>query len=229
MSTNKITLNDSGIPFDVVRLDATKPSCLVLFSVGSGGNPERHLPLLNSIKDLGCTVVAPYFDRLASPRPTADELLLRVRRLALAMDSVTAPNMPIYGVGHSIGATMLIAMAGGQIWLGPKQQVPVAIDDRLRRLVLMTPATGFFQAPDALATVHIPSQVWAGTNDAITPPQQANLLKQELRDLVDLRIVEGAGHFSFMNTLPPRTEDPLPARETFLEHLAAEISGFLTP
>ncbi len=73
---NKISLNDSGFQFDVILLEATKPSGVILFSVGSGGNPERHLPLLNSFVQRGYTVVAPYFERLASTRPTQDELYL---------------------------------------------------------------------------------------------------------------------------------------------------------
>ncbi len=226
-TANKVTLNDNGASFDVTRIDAPTKSCSVLFAVGSGGNPERHLPLLNSLAESGCTVIAPHFDRLATPMPTSEELLLRARRLKIALDAVVNPNLPVYGVGHSIGATILLAMAGGQIWMGPEQRLSIAPDVRLNRLVLMTPPTGFFQAPGALSAIHIPSQVWAGTNDVITPPSQAELLKRQLGSLVELRVVEGAGHFSFMNTLPPQTEDPLPEREAFLQCLAVEIRSFL--
>lgn len=118
-------------------------------------------------------------------------------------------------------------MAGGQIWMGPQQPLSIATDERLNRLVLMAPPTGFFQAPGALSAVGTPTQVWAGTNDVITPPGQAELLKQRLGILVDLRIIEGVGHFSFMNTLPPQTEDSLPERDVFLDRLAVEIRRFL--
>jgi hypothetical protein len=224
---DNITLNDNDLPFEVTRIDALTKSCGVLFAVGSGGNPDRHLPLLNSLAESGCTVIAPHFARLASPRPTAEELLLRARRLKIALDAVVSPNLPIYGVGHSIGATILLAMAGAQIWMGPEQRLSVTPDARLSRLVLMTPPTGFFQAPGALSVIQISSQVWAGTNDVITPPAQAELLKQRLGDLVDLRVVEGAGHFSFMNTLPPQVNDSMPDRGAFLHQLANEIKSFM--
>ncbi len=226
---SKISLNDKGVPFDVTVFEAEKPNCAVLFAVGSGGNPERHITLLVSLAENGCTVVAPHFERLASPMPTQEELLLRARRLHLALDSVMRPNFRVVGIGHSIGATTLLALAGGQIWMGPGQPVPIKSDEHLERLVLMTPPTGFFQAPGALGNIHTPLQVWAGTKDTITPPAQAEFLKSTLQDQVpvELRIIEGAGHFSFVNTLPPQTTDPLPDREKFLADLAVEIRRYI--
>lgn len=53
----------------------------VLFAVGRGGNPLRHLPLLRSVAALGCTVIAPHFAMLTSMVPTKEELDKRVRRL----------------------------------------------------------------------------------------------------------------------------------------------------
>jgi alpha-beta hydrolase superfamily lysophospholipase len=231
-SIDTVSLSDNGVSFDVTFLEAVKPSCIVLFSVGSGGNPERHLPLLEALAKHGCNVVAPHFERLASPKPTDEELLLRARRLRLALDRAALPNLPITGIGHSIGATVLVTFAGGQIWMGPGHQLQIEPDERLSRLVLMTPATGFFQAPGALDDfrVPLPLLIWAGTNDVITPPAQATFLKQSLenRVLVDLRVIDGAGHFSFMNTLPPQTIDPLPNREVFLADLAVAICQFVT-
>lgn len=222
---DKVSLRDNGASFEVTLLEAARPSRLIVFAVGSGGNPERHLPLLTSLAEQGYTVIAPHFERLASPRPTEEELLLRARRLRLALDSAARPNMPVVGVGHSIGATILVALAGGQLWMHAGRQVPVAPDERLSRLLLLTPATGFFQAPGALDAVRAPTFLWAGTNDVITPPDEAEFLKRQLegRVAVELRLVDGAGHFSFMNTLPPQISDPHPDRETFLTNLATEI------
>jgi len=45
---------------------------------------------------------------------------------------------------------------------------------------------------------------------------------------VEVNIVEGASHFSFMNELPPQMTDPLPNRDAFLANLAAELCGFVT-
>jgi pimeloyl-ACP methyl ester carboxylesterase len=225
-----IMLRDGGVEFDATLLAATEPSSVILFAVGSGGNPERHLPLLDSLVKRGSTVIAPHFERLGSARPTAEELSLRSRRLRLAVDFASQSNRPVIGVGHSIGATLLLALAGGQMWLGPDQRLPLALEDRLSRLVLMAPATGFFQAPKALDQVHTPMLVWVGQNDVITSPAQADFLQRILGNRVpfDLRVVAGAGHFSFMNTLPPQTHDPMPDREGFLAELANEIGQWIS-
>jgi hypothetical protein len=42
-----------------------------------------------------------------------------------------------------------------------------------------------------------------------------------------MRVVQGAGHFSFMNNPPPNTTDSLPNREAFLAKLALEICQFV--
>jgi pimeloyl-ACP methyl ester carboxylesterase len=223
-------LNDGAVSFDVVVVDAAEPSRIVLFSVGGGGNPERHLPLLASLADHGCTVAAPRFERLASTIPTENDLSLRARRLRLAIDHVMRPGLPVAGVGHSIGATMLLAMAGAQAWTRAGQPVSITPDARIGRLVLLAPATDFFRAPDALDGVRVPILAWAGTKDEMTPPAQAEFLKDALGASVpvEVRIVDGAGHFSFMNDPPPRTTDALPNRDAFLADLAGTVCRFVT-
>lgn len=215
--------------FDVTVFDAQPASRVVLFAVGGGGNPERHAPLLSALAERGCAVVAPHFERLVSPTPTDEHLVLRARRLKLAVDSVACFKAPVVGVGHSIGATMLLALAGGEVWMRPGARLPIERDERIARLALITPATNFFQAPGALDSVRTPLLVWAGTNDTITPPAQAEFLSRTLgpRLPVDLRVVEGAGHFSFMNTLPPHVSDSLALRQTFLKGLASEVCRFV--
>jgi hypothetical protein len=140
----KHSLRDGTSSFDVTVLKPEQPSRVVLFAVGSGGNPERHAPLLAALVARGCMVVAPHFERLLSSSPTEEDLVLRARRLRLALDSVALPEVPIVGVGHSIGATMLLALAGGRVWMRAGQPVAIAPDERLERLVLMAPVTGFF-------------------------------------------------------------------------------------
>ena len=222
-------LNDAADAFDVTILEAAEPSRVVLFSVGGGGNPERHLPLLTALADHGCTVAAPHFERLVSPIPTQNDLALRVRRLRLALDYVMRPGMSAAGVGHSIGATVLLVLAGAEAWTLAGQRVSVASDPRLDRLALLAPATDFFRAPDALDGVHVPICTWAGTKDEMTPSAQAAFLKDEIgaRVPVDVHIVEGAGHFSFMNAPPPQTVEPLPDRDAFLARLGDQVCRFV--
>ncbi len=226
----RLSLLDGSTPFEATLLESPNPNRFALFAVGGGGNPERHLPLLTALADHGLTVIAPHFDRLLSPNVTEPDLLLRARRLRLAIDAIAPEKSPVIGVGHSIGTTILLAMAGAQAWLGPGRPLTIEPDERLQRLILLTPATGFFRAPAALDAVRIPIQAWAGTKDTITPPSQAQLLHQELhpRVPVDLRIEDGAGHFSFMHLPPPQVEETLADRDTFLARLTADVVRFAT-
>jgi hypothetical protein len=131
------TLKDGSDSFEVSVRKAATGSSVVLFSVGSGGQPERLSTLLDALTESGCTVVAPHFERLASTTPTEEELTLRARRLTLALDTFVEPSARAIGVGHSIGAATLVAMAGGQMWLGPGRRVSIAPDRRLERLALL--------------------------------------------------------------------------------------------
>jgi alpha-beta hydrolase superfamily lysophospholipase len=207
-------LADDSESFDVTVVEAARPQRIVLFAVGAGGNPERHAPLLAFLAAAGCAVVAPHFARLASPRPTEAELLLRARRLRIALDAVAAAGVPVAGVGHSIGGTMLVALAGGQIWMRAGVRLSIEPDARLSRLV---------------AFVALPIQVWAGSADDLAGIEHAQLLVDALatRAPVDLRLREGAGHFSFMDAPPPQVTEPLADRDAFLAELRRETLRFV--
>jgi alpha-beta hydrolase superfamily lysophospholipase len=222
----KLSVQDDATPFEVTRLEADDAARLVLFSVGAGGDPERHLPLLQSLADHGCTVVAPHFERLASPIPTLEDLLVRARRLRLALDVAAQPALPVVGVGHSIGAAVLLALAGAAARTIARERVGIVRDDRVGRLALFAPVTDFFRAPRALDELCATIVAWAGTNDTITPPRQAELLKGAPNARVEVRAVDGAGHFSFMNVPPPRTSEPLADRDAFLSQLAEDVCRF---
>jgi len=74
-------IRDGAEAFNVTVVEAQQSSKrLVLFAVGRGGNPERHLPLLRSVAALGRTVIAPHFDMLISLVASKVELDKRVRR-----------------------------------------------------------------------------------------------------------------------------------------------------
>jgi hypothetical protein len=76
----RVSLIDESARFEATLLEARTPLRYALFAVGAGGDPERHLPLLNSLAGHGVTVVAPHFDRVP-PNVTGSDLLLRARRL----------------------------------------------------------------------------------------------------------------------------------------------------
>ncbi len=230
----KVPLSDAEGAFDVTVVEAVAPSVrrgpsrVVVFSVGAGGAPDRHLPLLQALAERGCTVVAPHFARLVSLMVTEGDLVLRARRVRLALESVARPDALVVGVGHSIGATTLLALAGAELWMAPGRSLSIAPRPRLDRLALFTPATDFFRAVGALAAVRTPIVAWAGTSDPITPPRHAELLRLAIdpRVPVDVRVVDGAGHFSFMNTPPPNTTEPLAGREAFLAQLTRDVCAF---
>jgi pimeloyl-ACP methyl ester carboxylesterase len=229
MCPTKHSLRDGSESFDVTLLEADAPARAVLFAVGGGGNPERHLPLLEALAADGCRVIAPHFERLSVPAPNAATLCLRARRLRQALDAFVPVGLPVAGVGHSIGTTMLLALVGAQAWTIAAEQVTIAPDERIDRLALLAPATDFFRAPGALAAVHTPILAWAGSEDMITPVAQADYLAQALaaQTRVELRVIDGASHFSFMHTLPPQVVDTLPDRARFLSELTDQVCRFV--
>ena len=157
-------------------------------------------------------------------------MTLRARRLSLALDAFVQPGITVAGVGHSIGEATLIALAGAQMWLGPGRCVNnISQDSRLTRIALLAPPTGFFQAPGALDSGRVPILAWVGSEDNITPPVQTERLAHAMRDwqTVDVRVTDGAGHFSFMDLLPPQTIEPLPNKQAFLMEYSSEVCKFV--
>ena len=223
------TFTDGTETFPVSVRESQHPSILVLFAVGAGGNPERYGTLLESLAQSGCTVVAPHCQRLVSLAPTEEELMLRSRRISLTLNAFAKSGLTVVGIGHSIGAAMLIALAGGQMWLGPDGRVNITADTRLNRIALLAPPTGFFQAPGALDDVKIPISTWVGSDDDITPPSQSEWLAQEMHEshTVDIHVVDGAGHFSYMDQMPPHVSEPLEDKQSFLQELSDELCTFV--
>lgn len=224
-----ISHQDVDGTFDVSVFESPEPKRVVLFGVGGGGDPRRHLPLLECLCEAGCTVVAPHFEMMKSHFLTGAELTARARRMRLALDSAARPRIPVAGVGHSIGAAMLLALAGGLAWTRGGELAGIERDGRLERLVLMAPATDFFQVQGALDKVCLPILVFAGTEDIVTPLSRVRMMESAVGDpsLLELRVVEGAGHFSFMNVPPPASTEPLADRASFLESLAAAVLEFI--
>ncbi len=211
-----------------IFLKPENASSVVLFATGSGGNPERHEGLLKSLSKNGCVVVAPYFERIAQPMPQEEELMQRVSLIREALKNAGELNLPLVGIGHSIGATLLMAMAGAQMWLGPGKRL--SIDKYVfKKLVLFAPPTGFFRAPNALDELRVPMQLWGGALDTITPPAQLEFLTKALNPdiAVEMRVEKEAGHFSFMNSLPPHVTDTLQNRDAFLAEMTGEVCRFV--
>ena len=214
----------------MMRIEAPAPRLRLLFAVGGGGDPMRHFGLLQALAAQGCTVLAPHFNRLTSPVPSLAEVEARIDGLLAALEDVGEPDLPLVGLGHSLGTVALLALAGarGQVLSG--EGFSVAQPLAFRRLVLLAPPAQFFGLPGALDRVEVLAQVWTGGADRITPPGLGASLAAGLsgRIPVDLRHDPAAGHFTFMDTPPPGQAEPHPDRTAFLRELAAAMGTFLT-
>ena len=97
------------------------------------------------------------------------------------------------------------------------------------RLALFAPPTDFFRQPGALQSVRVPIRIWVGAKDSITPPAQAQFLKEvlALQGPIDICLDDDAGHFSYMDELPPNVTDSHSDRSRFLASLANDVGQFV--
>lgn len=223
VSTHRLNDDEDGEAFDVVVMEHDAPRRVVLFAAGRGGDPERHRPLLDALHADGATVVAPRSAMFTNPRPTAAQLHERGRRLRRAIDAFAPKGLPLHGVGHSIGATMLFAMAGAQLWLARDSPLDVP-PATFESITLLAPALGFFQVPHAASNVRADTTIWWGSADAFCARGEVDHTLTQLGPRGRIHVAEGAGHFSFMHTPPSGTTEPLPDRDAFLAALTAAIA-----
>ncbi|MCK0553194.1 alpha/beta hydrolase [Pantoea ananatis] len=230
VNQEKLQLELEEQNFDVTLFQVRDATACILFSAGLGGSPLRHIGLIETFSRHGISVVAPHFELLASPFPTKAELTERVKRLDLAAQRFCTHYASVSGVGHSLGAAILLIYAGARAWTIARE--PVSFDGQkiLNRLVLLTPPSDFFPTHKSLAAIHVPLQIWAGDKDLITPPSQAIFLHQllSIHTSSELHIAENAGHFTFMDKLPPQVTEPHPSRNDFLLRLGETVSHFIS-
>jgi predicted dienelactone hydrolase len=177
---------------------------------------------------------------------TVENLVNRPRHIRLTIDAVSSdahcrdrvqPNNSAI-IGHSLGGYTALAVAGGQPWTRKGQKVEVESDRRVRALVLLAPATGWFMPEDSLRNVTTPILMLGAEHDPFTPRWQGELVLDRIpdRSQITYRIIENAGHFSFLSPFPaamrnadfPPSVDPEGFdREKFHEKLNAELLDFL--
>ena len=145
------------------------------------------------------------------------ELDKRVRRLEASAVEYFKADLPIVGIGHSIGAVTLLALGGGETQTPAGDTVMSGSKFKFDRLALFVPPTVFFQRAGALKSVRVPIRIWVGAKDWITPPAQAQFLKEvlSLQGPIDICLDEEAGHFSYMFELPSNITDSHPNRSNF--------------
>ncbi|MET4076765.1 hypothetical protein [Hymenobacter sp. UYCo722] len=241
-----------------VALDAPiepGPLPMVLISHGTGGSPLTHRLLAHFLARSGFVVGLPRHH--ANHRDdnswhnTPANLVARPRHLTLAIDALLAEFGAVLRpdwvalVGHSLGGYSALALAGGQPGSlphehsdGTPQPIPTTLDARVRALVLLAPATVWYRAAEALRNVRVPILLLMGEKDEWTPDFHAQIVLNGVADrrLITHRIVENAGHYSFLSpfsaartspAFPPSQDPPGFDRMQFQEELQAEVRQFL--
>lgn len=163
-------------------------------------------------------------------------------------------------IGHSLGGYTALATAGGRPTAFPwetegkqAEAIPVTPDARVKALVLLAPAAGWFLKDGALDGVSIPILMLTGEKDDLEIPGHKTLadgsvvympaghsaiVKRGVRNqaLVDHRVIPNAGHYSFMSPYPvemrtqavPPSQDPAGFdRVTFYDQMCTDVRGFL--
>jgi alpha-beta hydrolase superfamily lysophospholipase len=224
-----IQTKDGAGTFTVNLIEAEQPTAVVFFAAGRGGSPLRHMGLLRALAQNGYTVVAPHFDILHATIPTRQDLHTRIRRFELTMQQYAPDNKPLVGISHSLGCVLLLVLAGAQARTHAGDAIVSNNRSNFAGLVLLAPAVDLFRHPAASVGVDVPVYLRTGKKDAIVPHDRVLALMDRLAATtnVKLSLDEDAGHFSYMNELPPRLEDCQPDRETFLSNLAKDICEFI--
>ncbi|MXO70802.1 alpha/beta hydrolase [Alteraurantiacibacter buctensis] len=197
----------------------------VLVAAGGGGSPARHRGLIGRLEAAGFSVIAPEFAMLAAPRASVAEMEGRIAIMAEALAGAD-PALPLYGVGHSLGAALLIGFAGADMWHGPGARLSVPHQPRLAKVAALAPPVEFFLAPGAAEKLAVPLLLRSAGQDSITTPASHKAFLARLRCPVDFTVEPLAGHFSYMDMPPPGTGDGLSDGAAFRARIAAKICAF---
>jgi predicted dienelactone hydrolase len=193
---------------------------LVLISHGSGGGNLLYRTLAHYLAGHGFIVGMPEhpFNNFNNNtlEGTLENLESRPRHINIAIDwflgsekfsrSIKSDSISI--IGHSTGGCTALTVAGGvptslpnESLDGKPRQINVAHDIKISSLVLLAPGTVWFQEKGALGGVDIPILMINAKKDEFIEPFQAQIVMEGVVDSskVEQRIVENAGHFSFLS------------------------------
>ena len=225
---------------------------LILISHGNSGSHLIYRSITTELAKNGCIVAM--IEHYGNNRndnhlgETLENLKLRPKHCSLTIDyllqSVDFKNFiasdKIGIIGHSFGGYTSLALAGGKPYTKEGDVVDVNEDKRIKALVLMAPAAAFFMRPHSLSTIEIPIQVFIAEKDEYIPPifSADKILSKEIinSELLDIHIIENAGHFAFITPFPEHMNSPqfLPStdpsgfyRSEFHQSLPHTIKEFL--
>lgn len=223
---------------------------MVVISHGSGGTHILYRTIAMHLARHGYVVAVPEHpgnNRVNnSLYGTVDNLRNRPRHIRLVLDAIAADSelgaVVLPGnaavIGHSMGGYTALAAAGGKPLSKEGEPVEVEHDARVQAIVLLAPATPWYRHAESLQNVSVPVLMVTGELDDITPQWHADLVLERVPDRarVEHRVVEKAGHYSFLSPFPPKlvaggfapTQDPEGFdREAFHAVLPEDIRQFL--
>lgn len=224
---------------------------LILISHGNGGSPFVYRTISTYLAKKGFIVAM--IEHYGNNRNNNDlersekNLYYRPRHISITIDYLLADKTfgqhiledKIGIIGHSFGGYTAVAIAGGQVFVKKGKPVATPNDFRIKALVLMAPAAGYFLALSALSEVTIPILLLIAEHDQITPEKwTSDVILNGVPDKskVICRTIENAGHFSFISPFPtvmknsnfiPSTDPEGFDREAFHRQLPGEIFNFL--
>lgn len=230
---------------------------LVLISHGSGGGNLLYRTIAHYLARNGFIVAMPEhpFNNFNNNtlEGTIENLENRPRHISIAIDwffehenftrVIKADSISI--IGHSTGGCTALSVAGGiptslpnESSDGKPKRINVEHDRRISSLVLLAPGTVWFREKGALDGVDIPILLIAAEKDQFILPIQNQIVLNGVANSsnVDYKIVENAGHFSFLSPFPEFMITPgfFPAldpigfdRKKFHDELNLDILNFL--
>ena len=230
---------------------------LVVLSHGNGGSPLLYRDLAAALARAGFVVAAPThpgnsigdnasYGRVANlvdrPRHVVEviQFMLSDPRFA----PVVRPA-DVGLIGHSMGGYSVLAAAGAvptafarETESGEPEKLHPRTSRRVGALVLLAPATPWFQEETALRNVEVPILLMSGEHDKHTPAWQGDIVLDGVPDRSRVRheVVENGGHFSFLTPFPevmqnasfPPSQDPSGFdREAFHARMNVDVVAFL--
>lgn len=201
---------------------------MVLISHGTGGSPLVYRTIARHLARNGFVVEMlehPFNNRNDNTvEGTVDNLTIRPKHISMAIDwffnsedftKVLKPDS-VSVIGHSMGGYTALAASGGISTSFPYESfdekshlINVTPDYRIKSLVLLAPASVWFKTKGALEGINIPILMLVGEKDRFTPYFHAEIILNGITDSTKIqhKIVENAGHFSFLSPFPKRNDE----------------------
>ena len=200
-------------------------AALVVISHGGGGSSLTHRDLALDLARHGFVVAL--LEHPGNHRGdnslerTAANLENRPRHIRLVADAAFGDQVvgthllrdQFAVIGHSMGGYTALAAAGGRPTTGRYEAegagraVHTSPDPRVRALVLLAPASGWFHGEDALSAVRVPILLFTAEKDELASDLHVELVTRGVRDpaRMDHVVVANAG---------PWADRPLRSRRT---------------